>query len=160
MLVMEDRRKEIKGILIEELDSLRQRIIENHIRAGQRASGRTIKSLHVVVDDNHGFLFGRQAFGVLETGRRPGKVPKGFYKIIRQWMMDKGIQVEKPKSFAYLVARKIAREGTELDRTGKHEDIYSKDIELTIQNIMNRVFGIFSKDVQHINLNNNANSNI
>ena len=42
MLVMEDRRKEIKGILSEELDSLRQRIIETHIRAGQRASGRTI----------------------------------------------------------------------------------------------------------------------
>lgn len=160
MLVMEDRRKEIKAILNEELNNLRQRIIENHIQAGQRASGRTIKSLHVVVDDNHGILFGRQAFGVLETGRRPGKVPKGFCKIIRQWMMDKGIQVEKPKSFAYLVARKIAREGTELYRTGKHEDIYSKDIERTIQNIMNRVFGIFSKDVQYINLNNNANSNI
>lgn len=75
-------------------------------------------------------------------------------------MMDKGIQVEKPKSFAYLVARKIAREGTELYRTGKHGDIYSEDIERTIQNVMNRVFGIFSKDVQHINLNNNANSNI
>ena len=51
MLVMEDRRKEIKAILCEELDNLRQRIIENHIRAGQRASGKTIKSLHVVVDD-------------------------------------------------------------------------------------------------------------
>ena len=44
MLVMEDRRKEIKGILNEELESLRQRIVENHIQAGQRASGRTIKS--------------------------------------------------------------------------------------------------------------------
>ena len=124
MLVMEDRRKEIKGILNEELESLRQRIVENHIQAGQRASGRTIKSLHVVVDDDHGILFGRKAFGVLETGRGPGKVPKGFYKIIRQWMIDKGIQVEKPKSFAYLVARKIAEKGTRLYRTGKHEDIY------------------------------------
>ena len=158
MLVMEDRRKEIKGILNEELDNLRQRIIENHVRAGQRASGRTIKSLHIVVDDNHGILFGRQAFSVLERGRAPGKVPKGFYKISRQWMMDKGIQVEKPKSFAYLVARKIAQEGTELYRKGKHEDIYSEDIEQTIQNIMNRIFGIFLKDIQHRNLNNNANS--
>lgn len=52
MLVMEDRRKEIKGILNEELESLRQRIVENHIQAGQRASGRTIKSLHVVVDED------------------------------------------------------------------------------------------------------------
>lgn len=59
MLVMEDRRKEVKAILCEELDNLRQRIIENHIRAGQRASGKTIKSLHVVVDDNHGTLYGR-----------------------------------------------------------------------------------------------------
>ena len=155
---MEDKRKEIKGILNEELESLRQRIVENHIQAGQRASGRTIKSLHVVVDDDHGILFGRKAFGVLETGRGPGKVPKGFYKIIRQWMIDKGIQVEKPKSFAYLVARKIAEKGTRLYRTGKHEDIYSKYIEIAIQNIMNRVFGIFSKDVKHINLNSNANS--
>ena len=155
---MEDRRKEIKGILNEELESLRQRIVENHIQAGQRASGRTIKSLHVVVDDDHGILFGRKAFGVLETGRGPGKVPKVFYKIIRQWMIDKGIQVEKPKSFAYLVARKIAEKGTRLYRTGKHEDIYSKGIEIAIQNIMNRVFGIFSKDVKHINLNSNANS--
>ena len=73
-------------------------------------------------------------------------------------MMDKGIQVEKPKSFAYLVARKIAQEGTELYWKGKHEDIYSEDIEQTIQNIMNRIFGIFLKDIQHINLNNNANS--
>ena len=56
------------------------------------------------------------------------------------------------------MARKIAQEGTELYRKGKHEDIYSEDIEQTIQNIMNRIFGIFLKDIQHINLNNNANS--
>ena len=31
MLVMEDRRKDVKDILNEELDKLRQRIIENHI---------------------------------------------------------------------------------------------------------------------------------
>lgn len=60
-------------------------------------------------------MWGRQAFAVLETGRgNPGKFRKGFYKIIRQWVEDKGIQVKKPDSFAYLVARKIAKEGTEL----------------------------------------------
>ena len=158
MLIMEDRRKEIKGILNDELGNLRQRIIENHIQAGQKASGRTISSLRVFVDDNHGILFGRQAFGVLETGRGPGKVPKGFYQVIQQWMEDKGIKVKKPKSFAYLVARKIAKEGTELHRMGRHEDIYSKDIEKTIQSIMDRVFGVLSEDVKHINLNNNENT--
>jgi hypothetical protein len=155
---MEDRRKDVKDILNEELDKLRQRIIENHIQAGQRASGRTIKSLHVVVDDNHGVLFGRQAFGVLETGRGPGKIPKGFWQIIQQWVVDKRIQVEKPKSFAYLVARKIATEGTSLYRSGTYEDIYTTDVEQTIRDIMDRVFDILVDDVTHINLHSNENS--
>ncbi|WP_291584062.1 hypothetical protein [Bacteroides sp.] len=154
------KREESKRIIQEELDSLRLRIIDNHIRAGQKASGNTIESLYVSVDDNHGILFGRKAFGVLETGRGPGKVPKGFYQIIQQWIKDKGIQVENTKSFAYLVARKIAREGTELHRTGGRDDIYSPEIEKAIQNIMNRVFGIFADDVAHINLNSNEDSNI
>jgi hypothetical protein len=152
---MNDPRAEIKGILGEELESLRQRIIENHIRAGQKASGKTISSLRVDVKDNQGILFGRQAFGVLETGRKPGKVPKGFYQIIQQWAKDKGIQVENPKSFAYFVARKIAREGTELHRQGGRVDIYSPEVEKTIQKIMNRAFAIFKDDVTHINLNSN-----
>lgn len=155
MLTMNDPRAEIKGILGEELESLRQRIIENHIRAGQKASGKTISSLRVDVNDNQGTLFGRQAFGVLETGRKPGKVPKGFYQIIQQWVKDKGIQVENPKSFAYLVARKIAREGTELHRQGERADIYSPEIEKTTQEIMNRAFAVFKDDVTHINLNSN-----
>ena len=153
-------KEEANRILSEELESLKKRIIENHIRAGQRASGRTIESLHVSVDNGHGILFGRMAFGTLETGRGPGKVPKGFYQIIQQWIKDKGIQVENPKSFSYLVARKIAREGTELHRIGGRDDVYSPEIEKAIQNIMNRVFGIFADDVAHINLNSNEDSNI
>ena len=152
---MNDPRAEIKGILGEELESLRQRIIENHIRAGQKASGKTISSLRVDVKDNQGILFGRQAFGVLETGRKPGKVPKWFYQKIQQWAKDKGIQVENPKSFAYFVARKIAREGTELHRQGGRADIYSPEIEKTTQEIMNRAFAVFKDDVTHINLNSN-----
>lgn len=155
MLIMEDQRAEIKGILNEELESLRQRIIRNHIRAGQKASGRTIASLRVEVNDDNGTLFGRQAFGVLETGRKPGKVPKGFYQIIQQWVLDKGIHVNNPKSFSYFVARKIAQEGTQLYREGGRADIYSPEIEKTIQNIMNRAFAIFKDDVTHINLNSN-----
>lgn len=101
-----------------ELEALKQRIIENHRSAGQVASGRTIASLKVEITEDGGVLWGRSAFGTLETGRKGGKVPAGFWKIIRQWMDDKGIQVEKPDSFAYLVARKIANEGTQLFREG------------------------------------------
>lgn len=144
---------DVRNIVDEELNALRQRIIDNHIKAGQKASGKTIASMRVEADDNGGILFGRKAFGTLETGRRGGRVPKGFYQIIYQWVQDKGIKVEKPKSFAYLVARKIAREGTSLYRQGGRDDIYSNEIPKTIGSIGDRVRGALSVEVEHINLN-------
>lgn len=154
-------RDETLKIVGDGLQGLRQRIIANHEAAGQVASGRTRDSLKVEMTGEGGILWGRQAFGTLETGRKPGRVPKGFYGIILQWMKDKGIQVDKPKSFAYLVARKIANEGTKLYRSGQKEDIYSTEVEKTIQEISNRVLGVFETEVEHINLNfSNENSDI
>lgn len=147
-------------IVRSELDALKLRIIERHINAGQKASGRTISSLHVEMLQSGGALWGRQAFEVLESGRKGGKVPKGFYQIIQQWVKDKGIQVDKPKTFSYFVAKKIAREGTQLYRNGGRGDIYSKEIEYTTKVIMEQIFGIFEKDVEHINLNSNENRGI
>lgn len=151
---------EALGIIKYELTDLRQRIIDNHIRARQKASGKTIASLRVEITENSGILWGRKAFGTLETGRRPGRVPKGFYKIILDWIEAKGIRVEKPKTFAYFIARKIAREGTQLYRDGGRDDIYSKEIERTIQSVMEKVFGIFERDIKHINLNSNENRGV
>lgn len=153
---MSGDRSQTKQILSEELESLRKRIIERHIAAGQKASGRTISSLSVTVNDDEGTLYGRKAFGVLETGRRGGKVPKGFYKIIQQWVKDKGLSfsnVRERNTFAYFVSRKIAAEGTRLHRSGVTEDIYSTEIEKTVEAIHKRVFGIFEKDVDSIHIN-------
>ena len=144
---------EAKTIINEELLSLRQRIIDNHLRAGQKASGRTIQSLRVEATEDEGILFGRKAFGTLETGRRGGRVPAGFYHIILQWVKDKGIQVEKPKTFAYFVARKIAREGTSLYRRGGREDIYSSEIPKTVESIGKRIMGLLTMEVDNININ-------
>lgn len=149
MITKEDAKK----IVSEELSSLRQRIIDNHLKAGQKASGRTIASLRIEVGDDGGTLFGRKAFGTLEHGRRGGKVPKGFYYIILQWMKDKGIQVEKPKTFAYFVARKIAREGTSLYRKGGRNDIYSNEIPKTTESVLQRITGLLSAEVDSINDN-------
>lgn len=144
---------EAKTIINEELLSLRQRIIDNHLRAGQKASGRTIQSLRVEATEDEGILFGRKAFGTLETGRRGGRVPAGFYHIILQWVKDKGIQVEKPKTFAYFVARKIAREGTSLYRRGGRDDIYSSEIPKTVESIGKRIMGLLTTEVDNININ-------
>lgn len=147
-------------LVASELEALKQRIIENHRNAGQVASGRTIASLKVEMTEDGGVLWGRSPFGTLETGRKPGKVPAGFWKIIRQWMDDKGIQVEKPDSFAYLVARKIAKEGTQLFREGGFYKIYSPEVKDTVERVSDGIGILFGSEVEHINLNFNEDGSI
>lgn len=134
-------------IVFEELQDLQTRITDNIVKEGRNASGRTIKSMHIDKGDKSITLFGRKAFGTLETGRGPGNVPKGFYGIIKQWVIDKGLSFSTDRernSFAYLVSRKIANEGTKLYRNGGDADIYSKEIPKTISSIKNRL-GIMMK---------------
>lgn len=173
-------REKAKAIIGEELNELRRRIIEHHIAAGQRASGRTIRSLRVEVNDSAGTLYGRKAFGVLETGRKAGPVPKSFIGVIRQWIVDKGIPYKpipyvlvqserwQPKytpeerglmSLAGAIAYKIRNEGTSLYRGGGRDDIYSQEIPVTVGNIMDRIFAVMEQDVEHINLNSNEKDN-
>lgn len=153
-------RDKVMELVASELEALKQRIIENHRSAGQVASGRTIASLKVEITEDGGVLWGRSPFGTLETGRKGGKVPAGFWKIIRQWMDDKGIQVEKPDSFAYLVARKIANEGTQLFREGGFYKIYSPEVKDTVERVSDGIGILFGSEVEHINLNFNEDGSI
>lgn len=157
MITTVTTKQDAAKVINDELLQLRQRIIDNHLRAGQKASGRTIQSLRVEASEDEGTLYGRKAFGTLETGRRGGRVPAGFYQIILQWVRDKGIQVEKPKTFAYFVARKIAREGTSLYRQGGRADIYSNEIPKTTESIEKRIMALFAAEVESINLNSKSN---
>lgn len=157
-------------ILQEELEKLRMNIISNHLKAGQKASGRTAASMHVEVSENSGTLWGRNAFEVLETGRKAGRVPKDFQGIIMQWMKDKGIQAapipyltNRPHKYtpqqrgtlrmSYLIARKIRREGTKLFRAGGRQDIYSPEIEKTMERIETRMVSLIKSKIEHIKLN-------
>lgn len=99
--------------------------------AGVNASGRTRASIRVREIEGGtlqlvGGSKGTAPVPTLEVGRAGGDVPKGFSEILLQWSRDKGLNFEtesKRKSFAYLLARKIAREGTQ--RHKQNEDIYS-----------------------------------
>ena len=167
---MEDAKK----IISEELEALRQRIINNHVAAGQKASGRTIDSLVIHMRDNGGTLFGRQAFGTLETGRKAGRTPQGFVGIIKQWIKDKGLSVPsipyirqpserwQPKyspeerglnSLAGAIAHKIRTEGTRLFRDGGRSDIYTPEIEITKTNINQRISVLLQAQIMSINEN-------
>ncbi|GGK09017.1 hypothetical protein [Parabacteroides faecis] len=148
--------KEVQNIIFEELEDLRKRIISNIDSSGRRASGRTSESMRTDVSENRGVLFGRMAFGTLETGRKPGKVPAGFYQIIKQWVIDKGISFDSQSernSFAYLVSRKITREGTQLYRRGADTDVYTAEVPETISRIKDRVGFLMRMEFESIKLN-------
>lgn len=167
-------RDNVLKVVGEEIDSLRERIIANHEAAGQVASGRTRASIRVERTEDGGILWGRKAFGVLETGRKSGRVPRNFNAIIRQWIIDKGIHVApvpykrnpserwQPKytpqerglmSLSGAIAYKIRTEGTLMHRRGEKVDIYSTDVLETVDNVGRKVSSIFDTEVEHINLN-------
>ena len=167
-------RDNVLKVVGEELDSLRERIIANHEAAGQVASGRTRASIRVERTEDGGILWGRKAFGVLETGRKPGRVPRNFNAIIRQWIIDKGIHVApdpykrnpserwQPKytpqerglmSLSGAIAYKIRTEGTLMHRKGEKVEIYSTAVLETVDNVGRKASVIFDTEVEHINLN-------
>lgn len=170
------------SIVGEEFDSFIKKVVENHLRAGQKASGRTMQSIKKSITDEGGVVFARAYFGVLETGRKPGPVPKDFRSVIRQWMRDKGISADpipyirkpsrkwQPKyspqergdlSLAGAIAYRIRKEGTRLYRSGGRADIYSNEIPKTVENILDRIMAVFAKDVESININSiNENNRI
>ena len=120
------------------------------------ASGRTKASIKVEAVELTFTLLGRHPFATVETGRRAGKVPIDFLKILKQWAVDKQISLEpinyvrvpsdrwQPKytpqeralnAFTGAVAHSIRTQGSALHRSGGRADIYSEEIERTITNI-------------------------
>lgn len=110
---------EIVGKIAGILTSARDNIRASMESKGVNASGRTSASLQVVQRGDSIMLIkaaGNNApMQTLQTGRAGGKVPAGFYDIIKQWSRDKGLSFANERernTFAYFTARKIAREGT------------------------------------------------
>lgn len=158
-----DREKHIASLsekIQQRVEQARQNIIQRHIAAGQKASGRTIASMHteaVTTETSTTVtLFGRKFFQGLETGRKGGKVPKGFYYIIKQWAIDKKLPFSNNRelcTFSYFVARKIAKEGTKLFRDGGRNDIYSPEIQAAQNDIRELISWFMNEEMKSIPLN-------
>lgn len=140
--------RDIEVMLTEVFEQAKRDIIANHERAGQVASGKTRDSLSVEVTSDitsaTATMYGRKYFAALETGSAPWKKqykhpPKPFVETIAKWMTDKGIEGVS----AYLVARKIMREGSKLYRDGGRQDIFTpvmSDIEERIDAELSSIF--------------------
>lgn len=137
-------------ILRQEFESLRQELIERHDELGMRASGTWAASLEVNVSEGDNTisaqLIGAPYSQQLETGRAPGRMPPTT--AIEQWIIDKGIAARiegnmKVSTLAYLIARKIAREGWKREQYGGVELISQVVTPERIQKIIDKASDIY-----------------
>lgn len=132
------------------LQEAKAQIVANMQSKGVNASGRTSRNFEVRQRQGGWLLLlndantPRAPLGTLEVGRAGGSVPRGFYYIIRKWTEEKGLQFDTERergTFAYFVARKIAREGTTRHRAPI--DIYTTPAKQASEKIK----GVFSRFV-------------
>ena len=133
----------VSDILQEELDILLKEIIRQHEAAGQVASKKTRDSFKVEVSENRGKLIGASYAGVLEKGRKPGKVPHDFTNILLRWMEAKGIapsDAGQAEIMANAIKWQIIKEGTTLytgKRTRKVD--FTRLIEMCLRSIKEKI---------------------
>lgn len=101
---------------------------EEHEKAGQVASGKTLESFRFeLIEENEVFkvqIIGANNVQWLDTGRGSGKLPANWHEIMTKWVQDKGISgqfrtQQQLNSFIYLVGRKTKNEGNLQHRTGR-----------------------------------------
>ena len=133
--------KEFVQNIAQILTQARDEIRANMQAKGINASGRTSAALQVVQCGGKIALIKAQGknapFGTLQYGRSGGRVPAGFYEILKQWSRDKGLSFSSETergTFAYFLARKIAREGTQRHRSPR-TDIYDEPLAKAVDGI-------------------------
>lgn len=111
------------AVIAEEMESLKVDIISAYEASGKKVSGEFAKGLEVKYSTNQATLSGY----VYLAGRVAGKMPP--IQAIEKWLIQKGINpIEKKmkiSSLAFLIARKIAKEGTKKEN---HLAIYDQVI--------------------------------
>ena len=147
-------------------------IEENMKKYRRNASNRSVKSLKVETQEDgqgheHVILWGNSSFLVMERGRAGGRVPKSFYQIIRQWIIDKGIKVrqipyktDRPHKYtvkerslniaAGVIAYNIMKYGTRLHRDQDFDDIFTSSIEREIEQMQQDIIFVASLEVERI----------
>lgn len=146
-------------ILQAELESIKVDLIAKHRELKMEASGDWINSLEVQTSGLSGVLWGSRYTEQLVHGRESGKQPPS--KVIEKWIYDKGIQPWEENmtisTLAYLIARKIGREGTEYFKQGgtdlldavitpqRIQRIIDSVSEFHVNSVVSEVTGLFQK---------------
>ena len=145
---------DIADIVIEVLEEAKQRVQDNMAAKDINASGRTSRSFRIE-RYNGGVRLVMGGTGeptapleTLEVGRPAGPIPSNMTDILIQWSRDKGIPFDREsqrRSFAYLLGRRIEREGTL--RHKHNEDIYTTVVMETAESIVGEVTVAVTKKI-------------
>ena len=140
--------KMVKQILNDELVILQRDIVQQQKDSGAWASGKTAAGYDISFDgDSHGKLIGFSYVGVLERGRKPGKVPYDFKEVIKRWIIAKGLQSQNGESLermASSIAWVIHKEGTVLHRNGYKVDIFDTPLRDFSERLTNKIATYFT----------------
>lgn len=138
--------------IIKILEDLKSEIQVNLDTNRINASGRTSSSFRVdVYDGGVRLVMGGDntaPIQTLEIGRPGGRVPAGFTEILKQWSRDKNLNFASDSertSFAYLLGKKIAREGTQ--RNKNHIDIYSSLVKEAVPKIEAEIIDVIKTNI-------------
>jgi len=132
----------VEQVLEKEFISLQEDFVKKYDELGMRSSGEWSESLEHPVTPTSAKIIAEDYTTQLVKGRRPGSFPP--IDAIKKWIVDKGI-VNNIKgnisisSLAFLIARKIAREGTKYFKQGGTDLVDAVYTEQRIQMIINKV---------------------
>ena len=168
---MSDLKARATQLLTERLQWLADHVRQNHIDAGQVASGKLRDSIASFVEDQgdriSGYVDALSYIEAMEQGNAPWEpiptkqakdghtydyVPKWFADAIGKWMDDKGIQETKERN-RYAVAWKIIHDGTLLYRQGGRSDIYSEVTKAVAEEIADELAAEVATEIKTITLN-------
>jgi hypothetical protein len=126
-------------LILSEFELIKQELIQKYNEKGMRASGNFESLLEIITKENGVELWGAGYTEQLESGRSSGKFPP--VDAIKQWILDKGVNFENItlSSLAFLIARKISREGWNRQGYGGVELVSEVITPQRIQSIIDKV---------------------
>ena len=151
----------VRNIVTSHLNAIKDGITARMAQQGRNASGRTVRSLVVTATETGGSLEGDSTFRYIEHGRGPGKIPHGFYDIIKDWVIAKGISYQQlaPRNgtpeqgltrLSGAIATSIMKNGTKLYRDRGYNDIYSELMEKELELMATETAGVFETEVEKL----------
>lgn len=151
----------IKDIVKQHLEAVKAGVIQRMSQQGRMASGKSAASLEIKVTDEGGSLEGSSSFLFMERGRGPGKVPKDFNSIIKEWIIAKGISYQDfipnngtPEQgltrLSGAIVHSILTKGTKLYRDRGYNDIFDTVLNEELDKIADESAGVFATEVDKI----------